>query len=118
MSFFRWAIFSGAGTGEIWDIDCNESFSNSDGGAQWNCWTNTAMQAFQALGIPVLPCVKILGGIKHLKRDKYHFANDLDVQHAMARIAEASQHIVQVYAAVKEAAHGSVKPWGDRKSVV
>ena len=60
MSFFRWAIFAGAGTGEIWDIDCNESFSNSDGGAQWNCWTNTAMQAFQALGIPVLPCCKIL----------------------------------------------------------
>ena len=109
---FRWAIFSGAGTGEIWEIDCNENLPNSDGGARWNIWTNAAMQAMQVQGIPVLPCVRILGSIKHLKRNKYHFANDLDVHHVMARIWEASQHIAQVYGAIKEIAHGSVKPWG------
>ena len=45
MSMFRWACFSGAGTGEIWEIDCNENLKNYDGGAQWNIWTNMAMQA-------------------------------------------------------------------------
>ncbi len=118
MSMFLWACFSGAGTGEIWEIDCNENLANHDGGAQWNIWTNMAMQAMQVQGIPVLPCVKILGSIKHLKRDKYHFANDLDVHHAMARIVEASQHIAQIYGSIKEIAHGCVKPWGQHNVVL
>ena len=77
MSMFRWACFSCAGTGEIWEIDCNKNLANFDGGAQWNIWTAMALQAMQAQGIPVLPCVKILGSIKHLKRDKYHFSKIL-----------------------------------------
>ncbi len=35
----------------------------------------------------------------------------------MARIVEASQHIAQVYGAIKEVAHGSVKPWGQHPVV-
>jgi hypothetical protein len=117
MSYFRYAVLAGAGDGQTWEIDCNEAFPNSDGGAQWNALTSTAMRAFQSLGIPVFPCCKKLDEIKHLKRNKYHFKNDLIVQHAMAHIAEAAMHLALAYASIKEIYHGGVRPWGDNLTV-
>ena len=118
MSMFRWASFCCAGKGSIWEIDNNKNVPSYDGGKQWDTWTAMALQCMQAQGIPVLPCVKTLGAIAHLKRDGYHFLNTIEVHHTFARIIEAQYHIALIYGTIKEIAHGCVQPWGPSPVVI